>query len=99
MSWDLRYSYSAMGGLGPVLRSGAPMDRKRNLGRSFHLAPKGKWAHIRPDAFNVLEALFLCSGFAGIFPSQGILTIERPDGVLFFMVHHNFINAVLFILV
>jgi hypothetical protein len=59
------------------------------LRRGLHLPPQAQWSHIRPDLLNVGQAFFLCSAFARVSPAWGILSINGPDRILFFVVDDN----------
>src|SRR5437016_5287723 len=69
-----------------------------NLSQSLllHLFPQAQRSHIGPDFFDISQAFFFCSRLAGIVPSQGILFVRRPNGILLFVIKDHLINCLIF---
>src|SRR5215207_7675658 len=86
------------------MRSFSSLQKRRNYrllstcGSLVHLAAEAQWTHVGPNLIDIGEALGLQSLLTHIAPSGGILTIRRPDRILFFVIDHYFVgNGVLII--
>src|SRR4051794_15708635 len=62
----------------------------------FHLLAQTQRPHVRPNLFDVREALRFRARLARIVPTKRVLTIGRPDRILLFVVHHNFVDGSVF---
>src|SRR6266436_3871926 len=65
----------------------------------FHLLSQTQRPHVGPDFFDIVQAFRLWTCFSNFSPAQRWLTIGKPDRILLFMIHNNFINSVVFFLV
>lgn len=70
------------------------MDKARALSLFrvfFHRLSETERPHVRPDLFDVCQALFFSTGLPGVVPPERVLPVGRPDRILFFMVHDGFV--------
>ena len=58
--------------------------------------PEAQPTDVGPDFLDVGQALILCAAFTCIVPAQGVSLIGRPKGVLLPMIHHDFVDRLLF---
>jgi hypothetical protein len=52
-----------------------------------------------PDFFDIRQTFSLRPTFPCISPTRRVLTICRPDGILFFMVENYLINSFIFLFI
>src|SRR5215208_7226538 len=71
--------------------------RRGVLRHLFHLLSQAERPHVRPYFLNVSKALCLGPDFSDIIPSQRILSIFRPDGILLLVIDYNFVDGFVFI--
>lgn len=65
----------------------------------FHGFAQTQRPHVGPYFLDIIQAFLLGSGFSHIVPTQGIFPILWPNGILFFVVDHDFINGFIVLLV
>src|SRR5262245_1224437 len=65
----------------------------------LHLFSQTQRSHIGPHFFDVCQAFRFQSTLANVLPTERILSVRRPDGVLLFVIHHHFIDGGVLLLV
>ena len=73
-------------------RTGSPLG-------GFHPLSQAERPHVGPHLLDVGEALPLRPALPSVAPTQRVLPMSRPNGILFFVVHHDFVSGRAFFLV
>src|SRR5436853_1275264 len=82
-----------------LLRSIRVRSRRRRgwvLRKLLHFLSQAERPHVRPDLFNVGEAVGFRAGLAGVSPPKRILFVLGPYRVLLFVVDHDLVNRRVF---
>src|SRR5262249_28944446 len=64
--------------------------------RLLHLFTQTERAHVRPDFLDVRQTLFFRAAPAGILPTRRVFPINRPDGILLFVIDYYFVDLSIF---
>src|SRR6476469_6101004 len=72
---------------------------RRVLSHLFHLLAQAEWPHVGPHFFDVSETLGFWSNLSGIAPTERVLFVLGPDGVLLLMIDHDFVDSFVLIFV
>jgi hypothetical protein len=73
-----------------LFQSRAYFMTRRLCGSPIHVFAQAVRTHVSPNAVDKLSARLLVAGKSDFGPSSGRLTIGRPDGKLFFLIHDDF---------
>jgi hypothetical protein len=63
-----------------------------------HLLSQAQRPHVRPHILNIGYTVGFRTGLSEFFPAKWRLTIGEPDRVLFFVINHNLIDRLVFLL-
>jgi len=61
----------------------------RRLSLFGHLLSQAEWPHVRPNFLDVGKTLRFRSCLSHAGPTERVLAVRRPNGILFFVVHYD----------
>lgn len=64
----------------------------RGLSVGLHLFPQAEGSHVRPHFADVGQAFLFCAPLARFAPPQRVVSAVGPDGILLFVVDHDFVD-------
>src|SRR5919106_530491 len=73
-----------------------PRRSPRRLSLFGHLLSQAEWPHVRPNFLDVGQTLRFRSCLSHAGPTERVLTVRRPNGILFFVIHYDVIDGRIF---
>src|SRR6266404_5566330 len=99
----LLLSLSMASSSGTRLPAGASCGSTRRILTPFHFftnfatLPQRDRPHVSPHFFYVSQALRLGPAFPSILPANRVFSISRPNRVLLFVIHDDFVLCIVFV--
>jgi hypothetical protein len=65
----------------------------------FHLFAEAEWSHVSPHFLDVFKAFRLGTAISCISPTERIISVGRPDGILLLVIYDHFVKCGVFFVV